>query len=135
MEKRELKISCAKCNFKNDVIELQELKDLPEFYNRILIIGKCNACFEDIASLIEIRKSDDKVFIDSYYGDNAIKIIAREKRRIKNKFSSGHNYSSFVYGINKEIRNKKGEVIKIRQYATDYLTSTKTLIKTINTKV
>lgn len=127
-------ISCKKCNVRNEVYELQELNDLPEFYERVLIIGKCRVCSETIASLIEVRKKDDKVFVDSFFGQHALKVIKREQKRIKCRNTDGHRFHGFVYGLNKEIKNKKGEVVKVRQYASDFLTGKTKLMKTIETR-
>lgn len=123
-------IKCVKCNIKNEVIEIQELEDITGFSERLLITGVCKACNSKIASLIEIRNSDNKVFIDSFSGAEAINVIKRERKRLKNK-TLCHKYKGFVYGKNKEIRNKKGEVTQIRQYASDYATGKRTLVKTL----
>lgn len=123
-------IKCVKCNVKNEVIEIQELEDIANFSERLLIIGVCRACNSKLVSLVEIRNSDKKVFIDSFAGIEATNVIKRERKRLKNK-NLNHKYNGFVYGKNKEIRNKKGEVTQIRQYASDYKTGKKTLIKTL----
>lgn len=126
-------ISCGVCNSKSAVIEILELKDIKEFTNRILIIGKCPVCYTDIAALIEIRIADNKTFIDRFTGDNALKVIKRERKRLKNKqdFNLRNNLQGWIYGINKEHRNKFGEVTSIKQYSCDFKTGKKKLEKTI----
>lgn len=123
-------IKCAKCRKSNEVIEVQELKDIKNFSDRLLLIGVCKNCNSRIVALVERRNSDKKVFIDSFVGAEALKVIKLEKKRIKNK-TLKHKYNGFVYGKNKEIRNKKGDVTQIRQYASDYSTGKQTLVKTL----
>lgn len=126
-------IHCKKCNSKNSVTEVQELEDIENFTNRILIIGVCRNCNKDIAMLVETRKSDNKPFIDSYHDIEAIKVIKREKKRLKNKVvEADTRYYKWIYGKNVEIKNKNGKVVQIRQYACDYRTNKRKLIKTIN---
>ena len=125
-------IKCKKCGLKNKIYELQELKSLEEFEFRFLIIGFCFNCKTKIIELVEKRTSDNKVFISKYYGDVAEKIVKREKKRLKNRLIEANKFRGFVYGINKEIRNKKGEITQIRQYAADYSSGEKELIKVIN---
>ena len=125
------RISCKNCDSKNDYLEFQELKDLPDFTKRMLLVGKCRKCQEVIATLIEIRKSDKKEFVDSYFGPEAIRVVKREKKRTKAKKTNGNKFQGFVYGINVEIKNKKGEITKVRQYAADYSTNKRNLVKSI----
>lgn len=113
-------IRCGKCNIKNDVIEVCELKDIAQFHDRTLIVGKCKVCGSDIAELIEFRKDDNAPFLQKFVGKDAIKVIKREHGRLKNKISYKKNFKDWVYGINKEIKNKQGNVSQIRQYAADF---------------
>lgn len=123
-------IKCTRCNINSEVIEVQELENITDFSERLLVLGFCKTCRNRIAALIERRNSDNKIFVDSFWGDKAINVIKREKKRIKNK-TLKHKYNGFVYGKNKEIRNKKGDVTQIRQYASDYSTGKQTLVKTL----
>lgn len=126
-------IHCKKCNSKNSVTEVQELEDIEGFKDRILIIGICKVCEKEIAMLVETRKADDKPFIDSYHDIEAVKVIKREKKRLKNKvIETDTRYYKWIYGKNVEIKNKNGKVVQIRQYACDYRTNKRKLIKTIN---
>ena len=129
-------LHCEVCNTKNNVLEIQELEDIKDFTDRLLIIGKCKVCNSDIALLVEIRKADNKTFIDNLHGNNAKKVIKRESKRIKNKqnLSSEKQLNGWVYGVNKEIKDKKGNIKRVRQYACDYSTNKKRLEKTIVTK-
>lgn len=126
-------IQCIACNTKNNVFEVLELKDIKEFTNRILVISKCKVCHNDLAQLIEVRKIDNKPFTDTFFGAEAQKVIKRETRRLKNKrtFSQYKHFQKWVYGLNKEYKNKKGDVVRIKHYACDFSTGRKRLEKTI----
>lgn len=126
-----MQIRCIKCDVKNDVIEIIDLADLEHFENRLLLIGKCEVCKKDIAQLIEIRKEDEKVFVNNFWANSAKKIIKKEFKRIKIKTNNKIKFYGFAYGINKEMKNKKGEVVRIKQYSTDFKSDNKLLIKTI----
>lgn len=119
-------VNCKICNSKNKVLEVLELKDIKNFYQRYLVISRCRKCFVNIAVLYEVRKSDNKIFTDRYAGIEADKIIKREHGRLKKKkvFSDKY-FTGWVYGRNIEIKNKQGNVTKVRQYACDFLTGKK----------
>lgn len=123
-------IKCAKCNCSNEVVEVLELDEIENFTSRVLLKSVCKSCNSKLVSLVETRKADNKVFIDSFFGSDVQKVIKRERKRIKNKIQA-HKYNGFVYGKNKEIRNKKGEVTQIRQYASDYTTGKQSIVKKI----
>ena len=83
--------------------------------------------------LVETRKTDNKPFYDRYHDIEAVKVIKREKKRIKNKVvEADTKFFKWVYGKNVEIKNKNGKTVQIRQYACDYRTNKRKLIKTIN---
>ena len=126
-------IQCGVCNTKNCVFEVLELKDIKDFTDRLLLISKCKVCNKDLAQLIEVRKSDNKPFIDTFFGLEAQKVIKRENRRLNQKrtFSQYKNFQKWVYGLNKEYKNKKGEVVRVKHYACDFSTGKKRLEKTI----
>lgn len=126
-------IHCKKCNSKNSVTEVQELEDIEGFTDRILITGICRVCEKEIAMLVETRKTDNKPFFDSYHDIEAVKVIKREKKRIKNKIiEADTKYFKWIYGKNIEIKNRSGKTVQIRQYACDYRSNKRKLIKTIN---
>ncbi len=126
-------IHCKKCNTKSSVTEIQELEDIKDFTNRILIVGICALCNKKIAMLVETRIDDKKTFFDKYYDFEALKVIKREKKRLKNKtFEQDTKYYKWIYGASVEIKNRSGKVVQIRQYACDYRTNKRVLIKTIN---
>ena len=111
------------------------LADTKECNNRILYIGYCPRCLKECSLLLETNKIQNKTFGKPKYGKQAKKEI--ELCRCDKLFTAhdlkikkGKPYS-WVYGENKEIRNKNGEVIKIKQSACDYY-GQKEIIKTID---
>lgn len=118
------------CNNKIENGDLWLLADIKGFTSRKIYIGRCNKCKNEIALLIETRTSDKKVFANQFKGLEAIKTIYREKKR---KVATIPNIKTnclygFVYGVNIAIKNKKGEITQIRQYASDFK-GNKSLVK------
>ena len=111
------------------------LKDIKNFTARKMYIAKCPVCKEYLAVICEKRIEDGKVFIDEYKGIEALKNIYREKKRVVSVLPDvqANNLFGWVYGINKEIKNKKGKIVQIRQYASDFAANKK-LVKRIYTK-
>ncbi len=128
-------INCKNCNEKSIITEVQELNDINGFTDRLLFIGNCGACNHSLATLVEFRISDDKVFIDNFSGSEADKVIKREKRRLKNKqvYNDDIKFHGWVCGCNVERKNKKGKVTSIRQYACDFRTGRRRFEKLILT--
>ena len=94
--------------------------------NRRLLLVRCPHCKKDIVSLIEERKSDNRIFVQTESGDKATALI--DRAIVKNdvvytaeelKIQKGRPFG-LCYGDNKEIHNNKGEVIKIRQSRCDW---------------
>lgn len=113
--------------------ELWILQDFKGFTKRKLLKGKCTICGDDVCMQIMTNASTNKTYFNVYTGIEAVKTIYREKKRIITTFPNIKSSAlfGFVYGINKEIRNKKGEVTQIRQYSTDFKTNKKILTKTL----
>ena len=98
------------------------LKDIKGFTARKIFIGQCSVCKNDVAILFEKRIEDNKMFVNELTGIEAVKTIFREKQRkvailpdIKSDCLQG-----WVYGVNTQIKDRKGKVIKVRQYASDF---------------
>lgn len=109
------------------------LKDIKDFTARKIFIGHCSICDSDVAILLETRIEDKKTFINKLKGIEAVKTIYREKKR---KVAVMPNIKtdclfSWVYGVNKEIKNKQGKVTQVRQYACSLNDNKKVLIKNI----
>lgn len=116
--------------------ELWILKDTEDFEARKLIVGLCHKCRRPVATLIEKRISDGRVFVNENYTSNsAVKVIKRESKRFLSKYYKVETSQLYgwIYGVNTEIRNKQGEVTQIRQYSSDYH-GRKTLTKRISCK-
>jgi len=116
------------CDIDFEDLDTWFLEDIKDFKDRTLIIGKCPTCKKDVVILKEIRISDGRVFENIQAGDKAEVIAKREKKRIVYTSRQNRSYSSgWIYGVNTEIRhkkgNKKGQVSMIRQYSYDYATN------------
>ena len=110
------------CNKKLKKGEVWFLKDIKDFTARKLYVSKCPYCNDDVLLLIEKRTSDNKIFINQIKGIEAVKTLYREKKRklqtipdVESVFLYG-----WVYGVNVEIKNKKGDITQLRQYSADF---------------
>lgn len=123
-------INCKCCNSKNKVIEIVTLKDNELAENRLIFKSFCFKCFKSYAMYLEIRKCDKKAFFKNKNNFELTELIKKEKRNIL--FSDKYNNcSGWRYGINKEIKNRNGKTIKVRQYGADYKSGAKNLEKEI----
>lgn len=125
-------INCKACNSKNKVFEIVELRDSNYFENRLVFKASCTKCGENYGMFLEIRKDDKKSFFSNLNQFELSQIIKKEKRNIikYDKYDNLQN-SAWRYGINKEIKNKNGRIVKIRQYGADYKSGIKKLEKEI----
>ena len=124
---------CCK-KFPISQFDLWLLGDIKGFTARKLLHGICPICKRSVVTLIQKRTSDGKIFkTENIKGLSAIKTNYRERKRLKLKFANINNTNMFgyVYGENKEIRNKKNEVTQIRQYRCDFKSNSKNLCKVI----
>lgn len=124
------------CNKKITDGDLWFLSDIKGFTARKIYVGVCKVCKEDVAVLIETRIEDKKTFINEFKGIEAVKTIYREKKRKVTVIPNikANCLYGWVYGVNTQIKNKKGKVTQIRQYASDFK-GNKTLVKKLNTKI
>lgn len=108
------------------------LKDIDNFINRSIEIARCDICNKEVVQLTETRISDNKIFVDIQTGKKAKRIISRERKRIDYIVTKPKSYAGgWIYGVNKERKNKYGKITSIKQYAYDYSTgSSKGLIRT-----
>ena len=111
------------------------LKSIRNFVERKLAIGKCAKCGEYALVLSEKRNEDGKTFVQYINGIEALKVAKRETKRVLNRtfINNDTNVIGWVYGVNVEIKNKKGKIVQIRQYASDF-SNNKTLAKKIYVK-
>ncbi len=129
-------LCCNICKKQLKFYKVWYLQDIKNFTERELFIVKCNKCRSITVALKEVRISDRKVFVNKIESEvQALKTIAREgKRVIKEVISSDSNtLNGWVYGTNIEIKNKQGQVVQVRQYATDF-NKKKELVKKIMVK-
>lgn len=111
-------IYCFECKRKIKPYDVWHLYDNSLFYDRKLFIGKCPKCKKDFAALIEVRKTDNKIFLDTRKDDKASKLIDKCITQIwyRNKdlkFKKGVPFG-FIFGENRQ--NKK----EINVYACDF---------------
>ena len=123
-------INCKSCNSKNKVIEIITLNDNEVCENRLIFKSFCPKCGQEIATYLEIRKCDKMAFFKKKNQDELRNLIKKEKRNII-FFEKYNNCTGWRYGVNKEIRNKNGKILKIRQYGADYKTNKTELEKEI----
>ena len=111
------------CEF--DSYDIWYLENTADFSDRVLYFGTFPICQKNVSTLIQ-RNIKTNVFITvKKVGDSAINFIKNcsgEKifsRNEVNKMKITSKPYSWVYGINKEKKNKDG-TISINQYATDF---------------
>ena len=115
-------------NFKNcDVLFLADIKGFTA--------RKIYKFLDDKIIISEKRISDNKVFFNNLTGIEAVKTLYREKKRIISVIPdvTYDNLYGWVYGVNKEIKNKRGKIVQIRQYASDFSGKKKLIKKTFIT--
>lgn len=115
-----------------DVWFLENTKD---FNDRKLLLGRTKKN-TTVVSLIETRIADLKVYVDTQSGAKAEKIIKNERNRILYTrqdviFSRKGKPFGWTFGDNREKRNKKGEVVAIKQFRCDKHGNSE-LVKEIN---
>lgn len=124
-------------NFTINPYDIWFLEGTKDFCNRKLLLGRTPQKHKTVVSLIETRIADAKVFVDTQAGLKAEKIIHNERSRILYTrqdvilSKKGKPYG-WIYGDNREVRNKKGEVISIKQYSCDNFGNSE-LVKQIKT--
>lgn len=123
------------CRKRVDVSQIWELQDFNGFIERKLFVGICPKCADGVVFMYQKREVDGAEFGNILNGEEAVKTLYREKRRVITKRLNIPNaeVQEWIYGTNIQIRNKKGKVIKIRQYSTDFKTGAKKLEKEIIT--
>lgn len=127
------KLSC--CNTEIKEAELWILKDFKGYTKRKLFIGRCKKCGDWACLQIMTHTESQKTYYNLYNRIEAVKTIYREKKRIIQQLPNikANSLYGWIYGHNVQIRNKKGEVVQIRQYASDF-GGNKSLVKRIISK-
>ena len=107
------------------------LADIKNFTDRKIFIFE-NPTNNKIHIVLQETSTQTKdVFEQRISGFNALEVLKREKERVlytsdEIKLSKGKPFG-WVYGENKEVHNKKGEVISIKQNACDFLGQKETI--------
>ncbi len=125
----ELLIEC--CNQKINSGELWILQDIKGYTARKLLIGKCKVCGDDVCLQIMTSTDTGKTYYNLYTGIEAVKTLYREKKRKIAELPCIQTCALYgwVYGINTPVKNKKGAVVKVRQYAKSFKGDEKKLVK------
>jgi len=112
------------CNNQPKDGNLTFLKDIKNFTARKMFAFKCPHCNQYRVWISETRIDDNKIFTNLLKGKAAINFAARENKakRLLQTLPDIRtlDLTGWVYGVNKQIKNKKGEVTQIRQYASDF---------------
>lgn len=128
-----MKLVCE-CGYVVNKFEVLILKDKTDFDSRKIVVGLCPIHHRPIVTLIERRIFDKTVFkSENITGNHAMKILNREFKNILHKIPrvSSEQLKGFVYGINKECKDKEGNVVKVEQYSVDFY-GTKNLVKEVD---
>ena len=121
-------MSLTHCNITIRPYDVWFLYDNATNKKRHLLLGKCPNCKKDIVALVEERKSDNKVFVQTESGAKATALIDRAILKkdivytandLKIKQGNGAPFG-LCYGDTKEIHNNKGQVVRIRQSRCDW---------------
>lgn len=126
------------CGMKFKASEIWYLANTHDCCDRVLYIGFCPRCLTDFTCLIEKTKADNIVYSKIKQGKKAEKEI--ELCRSDKLYSSTDllikkgKPVGWLFGENKEIRNKKGEIVSVEQRACDFF-GQKQFIKRINVQV
>lgn len=123
-------------NFEITPYDIWFLDGTKDFNDRKLLLGKTPKG-KTVVSLVETRIVDLKVYVDTQSGLKAEKIIQNEKNRVlytrqEVLLSRKGKPYGWTYGDNREIHNRKGEVVAIRQYRSDSYGNSE-LVKEIKT--
>lgn len=112
---------------------LIDLKDKKEFIKRKILMATCPHCNQIVLSMTEKRIDDGKIFInENLYGKRAINVLYKEKNNILTRVEiKDCSRIKWAYGQNVLIRNKYGQVVKIRQYSKDFSSNKRSLEKEI----
>jgi len=122
------------CNKKITDGDLWILADFKGYSKRKLLVGKCKVCGDDVALQIMTKLDTNKTYYNLYTGIEAVKTIYREKKRKVTVIPNikANCLYGWVYGVNTQIKNKKGVITQVRQYASDFKGNKKLVKKIIN---
>lgn len=112
--------------------ELWILKDFNGFVQRKLLKAVCPLCGDDVCLLIQKSTKNGNTYLNNYTHLEAVKALYREKKRIAAQVPAiaTDNLYGWIYGVNVQIRNRKGVVSQLRQYSSDFH-GNRTLVKKI----
>ena len=122
------------CHRNFSSFEIWFLHNNKDFTKRKLYLGTCPVCGSCIVELVETRKFDGAFFRKTFYKKEAEKIIQKLITQVDYTNKDIKKFKKVPYGLcygeNKEVHNRKGEIIEIRQKRCDRY-GTKELILTL----
>ena len=126
------------CNQSFKPFDIWFLKDNSLYKKRVILFAKCSICNKELIVLKQIRVLDNKkitTFLKGKEIKNKLKNFKKEivytlSEQDRNRFSN--KMAGWSYGINKEIKNKNGKVVQVRQYSKSLDTGDKRLERKIN---
>lgn len=130
-KRRVMELICS-CGKVLDDIEFMILDDVKDFTKRKMFSSICKSCLTPVVTLSETRKSDNKVFVnENIIGKKALQILTNEQKRVISRIKSipRTDLYGWVYGVNVQIKNRKGQVTQVRQYASDFFGNKKIIKK------
>ena len=109
---------CKNCKNTVRPADIWYLFDISGFKERKLLVGKCAKCKQSVISLIEIRKTDDKIFIQNEVGKKAEHVAEICLNQINYTLEDTKEQESapkgFVYGkTKKDIKNKRYNIYRV----------------------
>ena len=105
--------------FLKDSISVDPLRS---FKNRRILFGECPICDKQIVVFEQQRIVDNKLFSTIKSKKELKNLLDKEKNNIlyKNSSITRKRNLGWVFGINKEIKDKQGNITQIRQYACSF---------------
>ena len=101
--------------------KIVQLEDIKGFTNRSMKVGTCPKCGDVAVVLMYLNPTNDTLYGNLHNGIEAVQLLYKENKRIiKNSDVNGWTIRRWIYGTNSEVRDKAGNVKKIRQYSTDF---------------
>lgn len=121
------------CNRKFKSCEIWFLHNNKDFVKRKLYLATCPICGACIVKLQEIRKYDGAFFSKTFYKKQAENLTLKLLSQVDYTNFDVKKFKKIPYGLcfgeNKEIRNRNGDIVTIKQKRCDYYGSKEVISK------